>query len=386
MAQIQFRSDDTTKWGQGYGNGSAGVGSINTSTDAPTKTTFTGSSGAFTGTFGSTNGFSNGDIVLIHQSQGTGVGIWQLNYIVNISTSTFLYPLVTTFGTGCQIQKIPQYSNLTINSGQTLTASSWGGSTGGIYAVMANGSAIVTGTISIAGNKGADQGAGAAGGSGVGFSGGKGGQNTTQAFQGEGSVGVGSGSTSANGNAGGGGLNTGGAPGEAQGGSGGNGTAGTTGALLGGGTVGAAGAASGSADLTTMTFGGSGGGTAEHNGSGGLTNGAGGGAGAGILLVIAPTITITGGINGNGGDGGIASGAEAGGGGAGGSILLKGQNVTLGTNLITATGGVGGSQPVTGGVGRIHVDYSGTLSGSTNPGVDSRKDQTLANAFLGGIL
>lgn len=380
MAQRQFRSDDTAAWGIRYGNSSnaAKTYAANHTLDSGDlfyNGTFTGTSGATTGTTGIADGTYNLPCI-IHQSRGTGAGTWELNFLTTISggTATFSYSLINTYNTGAQIVTGGQYSAITLNSGVTIQSPAWNGSTGGIALFLCSGTTSLPGTITSVGQNGGAPG----GGAGMGYSGGLGGNNTTQAQQGEGTAGASGGSSSANGNGGGGGLNTGGAPGEAQGGAGGNATAGANGStLIGGGSVGTGGGTAGSADLTSMVFGGGGGGTASHNGSGGITPGSGGGGGGGIVVIISRIITVTGSITANGGVGGTDVGGVFGGAGAGGSILFKGQSITLGSSLVTASGGASGPA---GGNGRIHIDYSNTLSGTTTPTLDSRQDVTLADS------
>lgn len=77
--------------------------------------------------------------------------------------------------------------------------------------------------------------------------------------------------------------------------------------------------------------------------------------------------------------------SRAGGAGAGGSVLIKGINITLGTNLVTvaagsgANGGDSGGPSNNGGVGRIHVDASLAISGSTTPSADTAIDYLFFN-------
>lgn len=373
MAQTQFRSDDTQVWTDKYGAGGFGAGSINTSTDATANDTLTGTSGGTSATVGSGSGFSNGDLVIIHQTQGTGFGNWELNKISSgggTTSWTMIYTLKNTYGAGAQVYLLKQYSTFQVNTSQTLTSLAWNGSKGGILAVLANQSITIPGTIALNGN---------------GYRGGVNGLN--QGVQGESGTGVGSGATAANGAGGGGGqasTNWGG------GGGGGNGAVGsdTTVAAdrgFGGGTAGVAG-------LTTVVLGGSGGGAARDSGGAGGT----GGNGGGFIILISPTITITGGINLNGsvGANGTSPKIGGGGGGAGGSALLKGQIITLGSNLITATAGAGGTQSGqgdaggAGGVGRIHVDILdlANLSGTTSPTLDSRQDTSLASPTTAGFI
>jgi len=48
---------------------------------------------------------SAGNVILIHQSQGTGAGQWEINYVLADAgaTLTLAYPLAYTYGTGAQL-------------------------------------------------------------------------------------------------------------------------------------------------------------------------------------------------------------------------------------------------------------------------------------------
>jgi len=47
------------------------------------------------------------------------------------------------------VQRVPNYTNVTVNSGYTLTASAWDGTKGGVLLFKANGTLTVTGSISV---------------------------------------------------------------------------------------------------------------------------------------------------------------------------------------------------------------------------------------------
>lgn len=143
-----------------------------------------GSSGSTTLTLGSP-GFSNGDIILIHQTRGTGAGQWEINKIVSgggTASLTLQYQLQYTYtdsgDSQAQAIKIPRYNNVTCSGTWTVTA--WNGDIGGIFPLAIsqtiNGS---NGFVSLNGNNGnyatgGNPGFGSSvGGSGVGFSGGK---------------------------------------------------------------------------------------------------------------------------------------------------------------------------------------------------------------------
>lgn len=320
---------------------------------------------------------SVGDIVLCHQSQGTGAGNWQLLTVKSTGSGNFTANenLDFTYGTGAQAVLVPQYTGGTLSG--TVTGTSWNGTTGGIIALMANGDLTVSGALNAAsiGYLGAVAQTG----------------SNTSATQGEGTVGArGTTSVNANGNGGGGGASQ---PGISQngGGGGGNATAGGTGhGDSAASYYGVGGSAVGSANLTTMTFGGGGGG-GSNGGSGNIALP--GGNGGSIIFIIAKTITVSGTVSVNGQSATNTNGDAAGsGGGAGGCCLIKCQTATIGTNRITASGGNGGID--TGGnryggngsAGRIHIDYSDTLSGTTTPTLDSAQVTTLKSQVYGGMI
>jgi len=346
-----------------FGNGTDSSLTISVdTTDAPIDSACTGTAGTYT--LSATNAsFAAGQIVLIHQTQGTNAGQKEVRTIQSYTagTITLTEKLTGTYTTGAQVLVGKQYTNVTVDSGVTWTAKAWNGTTGGILFFLANGTVTITGTIS-ANGKGFRGGIGRNGGS----------DNT--GYTGEGTVGVSIISTSTNGNGGA-------APGdfEQHAAGGGNGTAGgtgTAGAVPGGLVV-------GSSDLTTMDLGGGGAGVTYSQGS---PTAAAGGAGGGIIFINGATLTITGSVTSNGANGaatgGIAKGAS--GGGAGGSILLKAQTATLGSSLITANGGAGGTDANgtagAGGDGRIALDYSSSYTGTTTPTVNTTQDSSLAVA------
>lgn len=356
-----------------FGSGSDGALTISSNTtEAPIDS-------ACTGTFGSqslsaTNAsFATGDVVLIHQTQGTGAGLYERNEILSYTagTITLVNGLSRTYTTGSQVRVLKQYTNVTINTGCTYTAKAWNGTTGGILGFLCNGTLTVTGTINATGK---------------GFRGGAdgyGGGDTYATQQGEGYTTVGVSSHNSNTNGGGGGGHVSGIGTFGSGGGGGNGSSGLSGS---GGGAGIGGNTSGNSSLTTMIFGGGG-------GAGGATYPTGtpfyksGGIGGGCIFIYANDITtITGLITSNGfnGDAGT-SGFSGGGGGAGGSILIKCITAAIGTNKIISSGGSGGVgvggyslSGGDGGVGRIHIDYFTSVSGTTNPTLDKTQDNTLS--------
>lgn len=380
MAQLQFRSDDSIKWREGFGSGADGALTI--SADTTETVIDSGCTGTATqSTLSATNaGFTPGQIIWIHKTRGnttTTAGTWEINKIASYAAGTInlLYPLQNSYQDSgadqSQVRVLLQYTDATINSGKTLTAKAWDGNTGGIIGLFASGTVTVTGNIS-ASSKGFVGGAGQATGNGN--------DPTNNSRSGEGTSGDFAAQQTANGNGGGRGY----ADGDSSGGffaAGGGGGAGSGGGGNGTGynafySIGIGGNAVGVAGLTTMDLGGGGGGGAV-SGTGTVS---GGGTGGGMIVLFAKTISIGGTLVTLGGASGTAN--TTGGAGGGGSILIKAQTATLGTALATATGGTAATATVggkggDGGTGRIHLDYKDSYTGTTNPAIDARQDLTL---------
>lgn len=375
----QFRSDDTSKWEEKYGDGSDGDLTISSNiTDSPIDSSCSGT--ASSTSLSATNAsFSPGQIILIHQTRGTGAGSWELNVIDSYSTGTITtkYPLENTYtdsgASQAQVLVVEQHDNITINSGVTLNAKAWDGNIGGLLVLMGN---TLSGDGSI--NLNSD---------GFRAYSGTSSQNTT-GRTGEGTGGGGNvQSRSANGN--GGGAGGGDAADGSDGGGGGNANSGGSGSNS---PEGAGGNSAGTSELTELVFGGGGGSGGTGNSGGSASSGA-GGRGAGGLIVIVKEISgnITISSNGANGVGGGNSQAGAGGGGAGGSLLFKGINIDFTNYTVTASAGSGGSNTGhsggAGSVGRIHADYGKSIAGTTTPTLSSRQDSSLltgntSNFFL----
>lgn len=386
----QFRSDDTDPWTDGYGTGADGAKTI-TGTEIydGANAGFSGTqpSGSTTVTIDTPSTFQNGDLVLIHQTRGSGAngppdpsGInWELNRIVSgggTTTLTLARPLTRTYHDNgaeeaAQIVEMKQYTTVNMNPGTNWLAPSWDQNKGGFLAFFAS--------VSVNSNGGNFR---LEGGSNIGYHGGPDpGSGQTQGFRGEGYPARNNVKTNQrNGNGGSGGDATGGA---GVGGAGG-GNASGGGAPAGGGGSTQGGDIAGNPGLTVFSWGGAGGSGGTNNNGGNRGDGQ-GGRGAGGLLIFSPDIHLenSGGVNLNGQNGfNTANGnAGGGGGGAGGSALLKGVTVNIGSNKISAAGGGGGGGGAAGaggGIGRVHIDYATSFTGSpVNASFDTRQDATI---------
>ena len=321
-----------------------------------------------------------GDAVLIHQTQGSGAGCWELNKAVSDfggeATYQLTKPLKCNYSTSgnnkAQIMRVPQYS--TCNVTNIVTATGWNGSWGGIFAVMCNGSMNISGTIDATG---------------LGFRGGisyNTGQNQGGPFAqtGEGTSVASLWQVNANGNGGGGGeQNSHGGPG---GGGGGHTTTGNQGTGSNG-APGQAGSALELASLENLNLGGGGGG-----GGRAFSNpGGNGGNGGGIVVIQARNLNISGSITANGINGNSGSrnnpppenqygNSGGGGGGAGGTVLIKVESASLSNEKIASYGGSGGGAGGSGAgyggggsIGRNRVEYCDSMTGTTNPPASTQK-------------
>jgi len=322
-----------------------------------------------------------GDEVLLINLQGTSsstvnVGNYETLRVLSVSSNTVNFTTskkyyygdnatddtnigITSGTQRVMLQRVPNYTNVTIPVGDDLVTTGWNSTTkGGVVFFRATGTVSIAGQINMS-NAGYTLGASAA---------------KTYGNQGEGTAGNPQAGSSSNvGNGGGGGAGNGSCSGTlcaSGGGGGGNSVAGTTGTNGSSATPGGTGGtAVGNTGLTDLYFGGGGGAGGGSSGSG--VPGA-GGYGGGIVVISAGTISVSGSITANGSAGGASAGYEGGGGGgAGGSIALSGQSVTVGSGLVTATAGAGGSNGGAGAPGRIAIYYGTSFSTSTNPSANT---------------
>ena len=99
-------------------------------------------------------GFSVGDEIIIITMQvaatpSTNIGKYEFFNITSISSNTLFLSgnltnsYVSNASEKHQVIKVPQYANVTVNNGGTLTCSSWNGTVGGVLCFRANGNVNV---------------------------------------------------------------------------------------------------------------------------------------------------------------------------------------------------------------------------------------------------
>jgi len=351
-------------------DGSLTVTSANTIINTYTQIiSTTVSSGSTSFDVSDASAFSVGDEILVIQMQhSSNAGIYEFAEISGISSNTITVStgltnnyysgtLDTTSASASQIVRVPQYTDVNVNSDASITSSAWNGYIGGIVVFRANGIVDVIRSIDV---------------SGKGFRGGKGGGNVNgDNYGGSGSM-TGERGESWLGKSGSGGGN-GGKSCSGWGIGGGGGGAYATNGLTSSAVYGSCqpptvsgGDNYGQADLSVLFFGsGGGGGSSNYNMNYPGTHG---GNGGGIIIIYANNVIIN--SNGNiSANGEIVGGAYSGGGGSGGSVHIYSDTITINgavtseaLTIPTGTNNVGGK----GSVGRIRLDYN-TLSGTTNP-------------------
>jgi large repetitive protein len=358
--------------------------------------------------------YAVGDLVMVLQTTGivpepdsgdTGsanisdkpVGRWELARLKTVSGSgstaelTLTAPLVYSYTSNVtQVIRVPEYIDLTVETGATLKAQAWNGRIGGVLAFLAQGNVINKGTITASG-------AGFRGGVFVVDSSGKAGctnkdepaQSGAQRGEGLASLRYGPAQTGRGNvaNGGGGGVCV-----QSGGGGGGNGGVGGQGGFTsdidGSRNVGGLGGTvvlrstrplDSLALIDRLTLGGGGG--AGHGTDPSGTAGGSGGSGGGIIFIRAGELqnTLGSSFTAAGAAGGSATTDGAGGGGAGGDIYLRvARSITCASTTIrlSVSGGSGGSVSVAdyvgpgggGGAGRILLQAESVTCGTSTVG------------------
>jgi hypothetical protein len=360
-------STDTLASGRTVADGVAYLVTAITSSSSTSDITVSGSS---------VTGVAVGDEMLLINVQGdttyySNVGNYEFLRVSGISTNviSFNSPVSRSYGQSgnsvlgnqkITLQRVPNYSTVTITSAGSLTANNWSGSLGGIVAFKCD-TLINSGSINTNG-KGFRFGVGGINDSGAGCT-----QSPTpspagdraESYQGVNSVAFcsrlgRSATTSIGGGGGGGGGNNSGDTANNRSGGGGGGGANRTNGSAGSNSsysvnLGGSGGTAYNTSTTLLMFGGGGGGGGRAvNGSGGI-----GGSGGGIVLIYANNfnnasiIQSTGsrGVNGTSSD----DGGGGGGAGAGGAVLVK-------SNYVNSVGtfSIAGGSASSGGVGSLY--------------------------------
>jgi hypothetical protein len=333
----------------------------------------------------STTGFAPGDLALLINLRGApgnvaDVGNWEILEVAQVLSSTNLRfrdaPTKSYAGSSFAaqrviVQRVPQWNDVTVSSGGTLTGNAWEGSFGGVLAFVANGIVRIDGTVHMSER-------GYRGGTGTIINGTTGAKWTPD---GEGRTGLGSASDATPNDSGGSGSY--GTPGlynsNAGGGAYATRDAGTFGNQANGSISGTSGNVIGTADLAQLHLGGGGGGCMAEVAPTVLD----GGDAGGIVVIRGKRLVINGVVASNGQGNSSCTGTDPSNmaGGSGGAIYLVSDDLTAAATTIQARGGAASSnanngQGAAGGVGRIRLDY-GTLNSVAYPATSA--EQTAAD-------
>jgi len=331
-------------------------------------------SGATTLTVGNSSDFHAGDEVLIIAMRGADAGEHEFHRIASVGANSLELKsaLLNSYDVSdsIAIQRVPNFTDVTVEATGELTAKAWNGWTGGIVAFRANG--IVN--VKTGGSIHADA---------LGF---RGGWSTTtgghaDGRQGQSYLGVGSqGDRNANGGGGGAGNCI-----QERGCGGGGGSYGSSGSNGHGLAHGSAGLVYGDQGLSKLMLGSGGGSGGSDDDGGGTASGGAGGAGGGIVFIAARSLVLSGSLTaagGNGLDATMKQGEDESGGGGGGSggsvyLLLGDPQPRLRLAEVVPGGNGGGSQQVAyGRAGRLKGGSGGygvlRVNGRSAAGADAR--------------
>ena len=153
-------------------DGARTVTAANTVLNTVTTLSAGATSGAGTITVASAAGITAGDVLMLYQAQGATIattntsgygavtalnnaGRYEFVSVAAVAGNTITLgtvcsaaPLRFSYSSGAQVVRVPQYSSLTVNAGASVVPSAWNGSTGGVVAVIVDGTATINGTIS----------------------------------------------------------------------------------------------------------------------------------------------------------------------------------------------------------------------------------------------
>lgn len=152
-------------------DGAQTVSAANTVVNTYTNLSAGAASGATTITVASAAGITPGDVLMLYQAQGatistandatygtvTALGnagrhefvsvLAVTGTTITLGTQCSTSPLRFSYGSTAQVLRVPQYSSLQVNAGASIVPAAWNGSSGGIVAVIVDGTAAISGSI-----------------------------------------------------------------------------------------------------------------------------------------------------------------------------------------------------------------------------------------------
>jgi uncharacterized repeat protein (TIGR01451 family) len=120
-------------------------------------------------------GITSGDVLMVYQAQGATISsvdtagygavsslgnagrfemvsvLGVVGNTVTLSPACGVAPLRFSYANASQVIRVPQYGNLSISAGATLSAPQWDGSTGGVMPLLVQGNFVVNGAVSASG-------------------------------------------------------------------------------------------------------------------------------------------------------------------------------------------------------------------------------------------
>jgi len=106
-------------------------------------------------TVNSIAGFALCDLAVIIQMDGANAGRYDLTRIAAVSGNTITLSTATTNSYSnankIQVVRIPEFTDVTISAGHSITTTAWNGTTGGIIWFYATGTVDISGSINVNG-------------------------------------------------------------------------------------------------------------------------------------------------------------------------------------------------------------------------------------------
>lgn len=143
----------------------------NTVVNQYTVLTASATAGAGTLSVASAAGITPGDVLMVYQAQGASIsttnsaaygavtalgnaGRYEFVSVASVAGNTITLgtacgaaPLRFAYDNGAQVVRVPQYADLLVLAGASIVPQAWNGSTGGVVAVIVDGTATVNGAI-----------------------------------------------------------------------------------------------------------------------------------------------------------------------------------------------------------------------------------------------
>jgi uncharacterized repeat protein (TIGR01451 family) len=102
-----------------------------------------------TPTYGTISGYGNAGNYELRSVRSVAGNVITLD--ASSDGSSCISGLKNSYSAGAQVIRVPQYTNLTVNAGASVVASTWAGTTGGVLSALVQNTLTINGTVSVSG-------------------------------------------------------------------------------------------------------------------------------------------------------------------------------------------------------------------------------------------